>query len=726
MLYLVLALFGCGGGGDGEDTYETELRYDGSIEPAIVTTTNALPYVKEFFGGYDTVEESLDTTPKSISSISGNIIALSQASNDLSAILPNTQQNLDLVSDCNVSGSLNIRGSVNSDSTGEFTLAYEQCDNGDFLFDGIIYLTLISYDGINGMISEASLSFDFLHAKGDFGDISSQGSIQMLRDIDEISEVTKSNIVFHDNLTQQYSKVENLVIKLLSDSFTSPSMVQASFNGKLYNQDEGYVFVTTESPLLYNNPATQYPYAGGPLVMTDINYCKLWVRPLSELELLIEVDFDGDGLYDASVATDWLVMDDEFIDRNTVPVADAGDDLSSAVGDIAELDGTNSQDADGDLLSYNWSIIEMPDGSNSASLTDSTLAVAHFTADIPGTYTISLLVNDGIDSSAPSTVLVNAYDLQALDFQVIDAEYSQRHDSIVMVSDTPPALHIHNVQTNTTQTLPLPFTPTSVSVSPYGWRAAVGHDGNITIVDLVTPALLDDLTVNTDVFDVVMSEYGYVYAFPENEEPAYIHAIEIATGIETLHTGQSINAGTKAKLSHNDRVIYGANNLDIEKYSIEDGTPVYLYDSPYTDEFAICGDLWLAEYGKTIFTKCGHVFRASIIKDLDMTYRGTLETANSMLLHADHSAEADRVAVLLEADASTIENPLADTQVHIFDSSYLTPHNIIQIPQQESNGLSYPLHGRYVFYTESGQHVVLIVQGDPVAGLSDDFFVVRF
>ncbi|MGD8590751.1 MAG: PKD domain-containing protein, partial [Chromatiales bacterium] len=723
---LVLALFGCGGGGDGEDTYETELRYDGSIEPAIVTTTNALPYVKEFFGGYDTVEESLDTTPKSISSISGNIIALSQASNDLSAILPNTQQNLDLVSDCNVSGSLNIRGSVNSDSTGEFTLAYEQCDNGDFLFDGIIYLTLISYDGINGMITEASLSFDFLHAKGDFGDISSQGSIQMLRDIDEISEVTKSNIVFHDNLTQQYSKVENLVIKLLSDSFTSPSMVQASFNGKLYNQDEGYVFVTTESPLLYNNPATQYPYAGGPLVMTDINYCKLWVRPLSELELLIEVDFDGDGLYDASVATDWLVMDDEFIDRNTVPVADAGDDLSSAVGDIAELDGTNSQDADGDLLSYNWSIIEMPDGSNSASLTDSTLAVAHFTADIPGTYTISLLVNDGIDSSAPSTVLVNAYDLQALDFQVIDAEYSQRHDSIVMVSDTPPALHIHNVQTNTTQTLPLPFTPTSVSVSPYGWRAAVGHDGNITIVDLVTPALLDDLTVNTDVFDVVMSEYGYVYAFPENEEPAYIHAIEIATGIETLHTGQSINAGTKAKLSHNDRVIYGANNLDIEKYSIEDGTPVYLYDSPYTDEFAICGDLWLAEYGKTIFTKCGHVFRASIIKDLDMTYRGTLETANSMLLHADHSAEADRVAVLLEADASTIENPLADTQVHIFDSSYLTPHNIIQIPQQESNGLSYPLHGRYVFYTESGQHVVLIVQGDPVAGLSDDFFVVRF
>jgi hypothetical protein len=561
------------------------------------------------------------------------------------------------------------------------------------------------------MITEASLSFDFLHAKGDFGDISSQGSIQMLRDSDEVSEVTKSNIVFHDNLTQQYSKVENLVIKLLSDSFTSPSMVQASFNGKLYNQDEGYVFVTTESPLLYNNPATQYPYAGGPLVMTDINYCKLWVRPLSELELLIEVDFDGDGLYDASVATDWLVMDDEFIDRNTVPVADAGDDLSSA---------------DGDLLSYNWSIIEMPDGSNSASLTDSTLAVAHFTADIPGTYTISLLVNDGIDSSAPSTVLVNAYDLQALDFQVIDAEYSQRHDSIVMVSDTPPALHIHNVQTNTTQTLPLPFTPTSVSVSPYGWRAAVGHDGNITIVDLVTPALLDDLTVNTDVFDVVMSEYGYVYAFPENEEPAYIHAIEIATGIETLHTGQSINAGTKAKLSHNDRVIYGANNLDIEKYSIEDGTPVYLYDSPYTDEFAICGDLWLAEYGKTIFTKCGHVFRASIIKDLDMTYRGTLETANSMLLHADHSAEADRVAVLLEADASTIENPLADTQVHIFDSSYLTPHNIIQIPQQESNGLSYPLHGRYVFYTESGQHVVLIVQGDPVAGLSDDFFVVRF
>ena len=258
----------------------------------------------------------------------------------------------------------------------------------------------------------------------------------------------------------------------------------------------------------------------------------------------------------------------------------------------------------------------------------------------------------------------------------------------------------------------------------------MGHDGSITIVDLDTPVLLDNLTVSTDVYDVVMSEFGYAYAFPRLEEPAYIRAVEINTGVETLHTGQATHSGTKAKLSHDDVAIYSANSLytpfEIEKFSLYDGTPEYLYDTPDTEEYAVCGDLWIAEYGSPIFTKCGHVFRASIVKDLDMTYRGTLETANHMLLHADHSGEANRVAVILEADTSSAENLLADTQVHIFDSSYLTPDHIIELPQQESNGLLYPLHGRYVFYTSSGQHVISIVQGDPAAGLSDDFFVVRF
>jgi hypothetical protein len=166
--------------------------------------------------------------------------------------------------------------------------------------------------------------------------------------------------------------------------------------------------------------------------------------------------------------------------------------------------------------------------------------------------------------------------------------------------------------------------------------------------------------------------------------------------------------------------------MEINKFSVQEGKPVYLYDSPYTDEYAICGDLWIAEYGSPLFTKCGHVFRASIIEDLDMTYRGTLDTANNRILHADHSGEANRVAVILEADSSSTDNPLVDTQVHIFDSSYLTLQNIIRIPQQESNGLMYPLHGRNVFYTESGQHVILITQSDPEAELSNDFFVVRF
>jgi hypothetical protein len=749
LLCLILPLSGCGGGGGSEgetenttastDTTDTTinadtatetesvpiaLRYDGNTELAVVTTTNAKSLVEEFFGGYDSTstlsEDFLFTNSKTVSSISGTTVALSQASKDLMAILPTTQQNIDLVSNCKLSGSLHVTGVVTNENTGEFILAYDQCDKGDVYYDGIAYVSIITYDETNGVFTTASMSFDFLHAKGDFGDIYAKGSIYMLLDPVAITEVSRSNIIFQDNLTNAFSKVENLVIRLAVDSLSSPSRAAVSYNGKLYDQNEGYVIVTSDDVLAYNDPVVNYPYDGGPLRMTGASYYSLWVTPLSATELIIEVDIDGDGIYDASTETEWPDMDDEFIDRNIIPIADAGDDLSTAVGEVATLDGTGSQDPDGDTLYYNWSLIEAPDGSASASLTESNAAVAHFTAGSPGTYTISLVVNDGIDYSVSSTVLVNAYDIHGLEYRVIDAEYSPRHDSIVMVSDTPPAVHIYDARTNTTQTLPLDHTPTSVSVSPYGWRAAVGHDGSITIVDLDTPALLNYLTVSTDVFDLVMSEFGYVYVLPRFAETPYILAVQISTGIQTPSTGHNIDSETKAKLSHDDKAIYSANSvqtpMEIDKFSVQDGKPVYLYDSPYTDEYAICGDLWLAEYGKTIFTKCGNVFRASIIEDLDMTYRGTLDTANNMILHADHSWEANRVAVILEADA----------EVHMFDSSYLTLQHIIGIPQHESNGLMYPLHGRYVFYTENGQHVNLVVQGDPAAGLSDEYFVVRY
>ena len=91
---------------------------------------------------------------------------------------------------------------------------------------------------------------------------------------------------------------------------------------------------------------------------------------------------------------------------NTVPVSNAGADQNVLIGDIVTLDGSASSDADGDTLSYMWTLT-VPSGSQ-ARLSDDTAVNPTFTPDVVGVYEVQLVVNDGTVSSTPDTVVVDA------------------------------------------------------------------------------------------------------------------------------------------------------------------------------------------------------------------------------------------------------------------------------------------------------------------------------
>lgn len=91
---------------------------------------------------------------------------------------------------------------------------------------------------------------------------------------------------------------------------------------------------------------------------------------------------------------------------NAAPVANAGIAQNAVTGTSISLNGSASSDANGDPLTYAWSLTSKPAGS---SLTfSSTAAKPVFTADVPGTYVFTLTVNDGKLNSTPATVAVTA------------------------------------------------------------------------------------------------------------------------------------------------------------------------------------------------------------------------------------------------------------------------------------------------------------------------------
>jgi serine protease len=92
---------------------------------------------------------------------------------------------------------------------------------------------------------------------------------------------------------------------------------------------------------------------------------------------------------------------------NVAPVANAGAAQSVASGGLVSLNGTGSSDANGDALTYTWALVSRPAGST-AALIGPTTARPTFTADLAGTYTLSLVVNDGKVSSAAVSVAITA------------------------------------------------------------------------------------------------------------------------------------------------------------------------------------------------------------------------------------------------------------------------------------------------------------------------------
>lgn len=92
---------------------------------------------------------------------------------------------------------------------------------------------------------------------------------------------------------------------------------------------------------------------------------------------------------------------------NSRPVADAGSPQSVDTGATVQLNGNASRDADGDTLTYHWSLTTTPAGSN-AVLNSASAATPSFLADMPGSYVAQLIVSDASLSSTPATVLVTA------------------------------------------------------------------------------------------------------------------------------------------------------------------------------------------------------------------------------------------------------------------------------------------------------------------------------
>src|SRR5688572_6941048 len=109
--------------------------------------------------------------------------------------------------------------------------------------------------------------------------------------------------------------------------------------------------------------------------------------------------------------------------ENTSPIAHAGRDQTVSVGSPVVLDGGGSSDIDGNVLRYHWSLRSGPFGSG-AFFSDALTVDPTFVPDLPGTYTLDLVVDDGETASQADAVVISTVNSRPVATAGVDSKAS--------------------------------------------------------------------------------------------------------------------------------------------------------------------------------------------------------------------------------------------------------------------------------------------------------------
>ena len=323
------------------------------------------------------------------------------------------------------------------------------------------------------------------------------------------------------------------------------------------------------------------------------------------------------------------------------------------------------------------------------------------TAGRSGTVTIAGLTYT-VNQDAAAAPGVNPVSMSPV--RPIDAEYSLALDRVVLVSTNPDLLTIFDPVTGQGQSVPLAMPPTALSISSNGLRAAVGHDGRISYVNLATAAVEKTFGVTTTVFDLALSGTD-IFAFPLRDQWQQVRVVNIASGAETLWN--LVYAGSTAgKISPNGKYLYinASKRYDVTQPL----SPAYDSTSGYNP------GQWFSQDGSRLFSSTGQAFRLSDIASQDLQYNGTL-ASGGLAAVADSSAQ--------QVTAAIATGSATDTSIQFFSQQYLASIGAIAIPKFTIGPNSYNGHGRHLFWNSSGNRLFAIVQADPTSGLLNDYAI---
>jgi hypothetical protein len=360
-----------------------------------------------------------------------------------------------------------------------------------------------------------------------------------------------------------------------------------------------------------------------------------------------------------------------------------------------------------------WSFMSKPNKS-STTLNGATSLTPSFYADAEGVYTLQLSATTQYGTSSATVNVTATAQRQVMTYALIDVDYSFALDRFVIVSDAPPMLRVRDPATGGESTVSLPAAPNAVSVEPTGLRAAVAHNGSVSIVDLQLLSVAGNYPQTINVGNIAFGADARIHFLPRSGATSQVDTLALSSGFTVASSGGFSWGSSNMRISPNGLSMYVATPYlhpsPLGHFDVSGSPVTLLRNMPPPQSLSASGNLWFMHDGNSFLMSAGNLFYASANTSVDMTPRASLSPLFSAIAWAQDSAPNGKLVTVSTQFNNTMGGAGTDAVFALYDDQTLAFIESILLPDTPYGGTSYSNSSIYVAFRSDGSKAYVITK----------------
>lgn len=325
---MLATLAGCGGGGGGGSSGTASLPYTGNTSAADITATNASGLTANVIGGDATATIlGASTTSAGVTPVQGS--GITDVTRRLSRDLRNVEiranreasnhqiaqgalQPVDVTFLCDgMIGTMHVFGTIDDQTElGTVTVDFTDCALGITTVNGRAVLRVDAFDLVNFVPTDSTFSFDLLNlrmANIANTNIDASGTIRDQLSIATNTETITINGVQRDNSTNLMTRSVDFRFIDVYDNIVNPTSFTSTVSGRVFDSVNGFVDVTTVTPLVFGTLSQSFP-DGGEMLLTGAGSKTIRVTAVNSTLVQLQLDTDGNSTVDNTARLKWTEL----------------------------------------------------------------------------------------------------------------------------------------------------------------------------------------------------------------------------------------------------------------------------------------------------------------------------------------------------------------------------------------------------------------------------------